>query len=184
MFRQKWFYSVVVVRCVEQLGIGAIQGCLSVRNIGLRFVDRSGSPIDICCGAIGIGARRSNGTHLRSDRAALIGDLAFESIQVRLRLFKRVFIGSGIDLKQHFPLFDKGVILHCELSNRPIDLGSDTDEVSEYLGVISAWESVGLPNDYQSGDQSGGNDRNADHSAQMLTRRSSYDIGHGISLPD
>ncbi len=75
-----------------------------------------------------------------------------------LRLLQRIFVGPGIDLKQQAPLLDEFVVLHRQVDERAIDLGSDADEVGKYLCIIGARVLVGHVDHQQAGDQRCGDD--------------------------
>ena len=56
--------AMVVVGLVEQLRVGAVEGCLSGDNVGLGLVDGGCGTVDVCGGAVGVGAGSSYGAYL------------------------------------------------------------------------------------------------------------------------
>ena len=107
-------------------------------TLALASFDRGGGAVDVRGSAVSIRPRGPYGAHLRSDRPALVDDLALQRVQVGPGFLQRVFVGPWIDLKEQFALFDEGVVLDRKLRDGAVDLGSNADEVGKYLRIIGA----------------------------------------------
>jgi hypothetical protein len=130
--------TVIVVGRVEQLGGGAVEGGLGVGDICLGLVYRSRGAVNIGSGAVGVRSCGPDGARLRSDRSALVDDLALQRVQVGGGFLQCVLIGPRVDLKEQLALFDEGVVLYGKPRDGAVDLRSDADIVGEDFGVIGS----------------------------------------------
>ena len=140
---QQWLDAMKVVGGVSKLGLRPIQFRFAAVDVRLRLIDGRCRVVDIGGRTLRVGLRRAYGTLLRCDGPALVDDLAFQRAQIGLGPLQRIFVRTGIDLKQQAALLDELVVLYRQRNDGAIDLGSDADEVGKYLGVIGARIPVG-----------------------------------------
>ena len=77
----------------------------------------------------------------------------------------------------------KFVVLHSELSDGAVHLGSNPDKVGKNFSIIRARILVGFIHHQQPGKQSGGDDGDADRSAQVFPRRGLFRFQASLLLP-
>ncbi len=179
---QQWLNAMKIVGLVSKFGVGAVKGRLRSRNICLGFVDRSCRAIDVRRRAISIRMGSTYCAHLRGDRPSLVHNLALQRIQVRPRLFQRVFIRSWIDLEEQLPLFAELVVFDRKLGDGAVYLRSDADEVGKYLGIIGARVVVGADDHRRTRNYRGRDDGNADNPAETLALHICVVFRHRISF--